>query len=67
MKILNPFNKVIGRVEQDKNNGKYVPFHYRYIGNNNISFPVHADALNTACYKVCKYFGEGYFYHLFTI
>jgi hypothetical protein len=63
MKILNRNNKVIGRVEQDGNK----PFNYRYIGCNNITFPVHANDLAAACARVCKFFGEGYFYLLFTI
>lgn len=63
MKIINANNQVIGKVEQDGKN----PFHYRYYGKNNITFPVHANGLPSACSQVCKYFGEGHFYLLFTI
>ena len=66
MKILNPASKIIGKVVKDDNNWKS-PFHFRYIGNNNITFPVHANGIGNACVKVCKFFGEGYFFEMFTI
>jgi len=67
MKILNDQNKVIGKVEQDRVNGKPKPFNYRYIGLNNITFPISANDEAMACYKACKFFGAGYSYLLFTI
>lgn len=61
MKILNGKNQVIGKVDQE------TTFCYRYIGNNNITFPIHANSLAAACADVCKYFGDGCFFLLFTI
>jgi len=63
MKILNAKNQVIGKVEQDGKN----PFHFRYYGNNKVTFPIQGNSIQVASANACKFLGEGCFYLLFTI